>query len=213
MKNKKYNYSNFIKIMTKERNDKRMNKKLKRLYAKFVILILCLLILIRIVVLVLSKYESIANSTANVDIAFYLLNEDYKTMTLNLASLFPQDDAYVYTFSIGNQDGEKTAEIDLVYDLTIRTTTNLPLTYELYKNQKHTDNGAVNIIETNTVDPDEYGTYFRNMTTQEENLYYKEPKTNIYELVIHFPENYNTINYQNIIEALEIQVDSHQVTS
>ena len=95
-----------------------MNKKLKRLYAKFVILILCLLVLIRIVVLVLSKYESIANSTANVDIAFYLLNEDYKTMTLNLASLFPQDDAYVYTFSIGNQDGEKTAEIDLVYDLT-----------------------------------------------------------------------------------------------
>ena len=82
-----------------------MNKKLKRLYAKFVILILCLLVLIRIVVLVLSKYESIANSTANVDIAFYLLNEDYKTMTLNLASLFPQDDAYVYTFSIGNQDG------------------------------------------------------------------------------------------------------------
>ena len=190
-----------------------MNKKLKRLYAKFVILILCLLVLIRIVVLVLSKYESIANSTANVDIAFYLLNEDYKTMTLNLASLFPQDDAYVYTFSIGNQDGEKTAEIDLVYDLTIRTTTNLPLTYELYKNQKHTDNGAVNIIETNTVDPDEYGTYFRNMTTQEENLYYKEPKTNIYELVIRFPENYNTTNYQNIIEALEIKVDSHQITS
>ena len=190
-----------------------MNKKLKRLYAKFVILILCLLVLIRIVVLVLSKYESIANSTANVDIAFYLLNEDYKTMTLNLASLFPQDDAYVYTFSIGNQDGEKTAEIDLVYDLTIRTTTNLPLTYELYKNQKHTDNGAVNIIETNTVEPDEYGTYFRNITTQEENLYYKEPRTNIYELVIRFPENYNTTNYQNIIEALEIKVDSHQITS
>ncbi len=190
-----------------------MNKKLKRLYAKFVILILCLLILIRIVVLVLSKYESIANSTANVDIAFYLLNEDYKTMTLNLASLFPQDDAYVYTFSIGNQDGEKTAEIDLVYNLTIRTTTNLPLTYELYKNQKYTDSGAVNIIKTNTVEPDEYGTYFRNITTQEENLYYKEPKTNIYQLVIHFPENYNTTNYQNIIEALEIQVDSHQVTS
>ena len=101
----------------------------------------------------------------------------------------------------------------MVYNLTIRTTTNLPLTYELYKNQKYTDSGAVNIIKTNTVEPDEYGTYFRNMTTQEENLYYKEPKTKIYELVIHFPENYNTINYQNIIEALEMQVDSHQVTS
>ena len=106
-----------------------MNKKVKILYTKLVILILCFLILIRIVTLVLSKYESEAQSTANVDIAFYLLKEDYKKMTLNLDSLFPQNDAYVYTFTIGNQEGDKTAEIDLVYDLTIRTTTNLPLTY------------------------------------------------------------------------------------
>ena len=128
-----------------------MSKKLKRLYAKLVILILCFLILMRIVTLVLSKYESEAKSTANVDIAFYLLKEDYKTMTLNLASLFPQNDAYVFSFTIGNQDGEKTAEIDLIYDLTIRTTTNLPLTYELYKNQEYTDTGATNIIKTNTI--------------------------------------------------------------
>ena len=53
-----------------------MSKKLKRLYAKLVILILCFLILMRIVTLVLSKYESEAKSTANVDIAFYLLKED-----------------------------------------------------------------------------------------------------------------------------------------
>ena len=189
-----------------------MNKKLKRLYAKIVILILCLLILLRIITLVLSKYESEATSNANVDIAFYLLKEDYKTMTLNLDSLFPQTDEYVYTFTIGNQDGEKTAEIDLIYDLTIRTTTNLPLTYELYKNQEYTDTGATNIIKTNTIEQDEYGTYFRIMTIESENLNYIEPKTNTYQLVIHFPENYNTTNYQNIIEALEINVDSHQVT-
>lgn len=190
-----------------------MNKKLKRLYAKTVILILCFFILIRIVTLVLSKYESEARSTANVDIAFYLLKEDYKTMTLNLASLFPQNDAYLFTFTIGNQDGEKTAEIDLVYDLTIRTTTNLPLTYELYKNEQYTDSGATNIIKNNSIEQDEYGTYFRIITTEEESLNYKEPKTNTYQLVVHFPENYNTTNYQNIIEALEINVSSHQVTS
>lgn len=190
-----------------------MSKKLKRLYAKVVILILCFLILMRIVTLVLSKYESEAKSTANVDIAFYLLKEDYKTMTLNLASLFPQNDAYVFTFTIGNQDGEKTAEIDLIYDLRMRTTTNLPLTYELYKNQEYTDTGATNIIKTNNIEQDEYGTYFRVMTTETENLNYREPKTNTYQLVIYFPENYNTTNYQNIIEALEINVNSHQVTS
>ena len=190
-----------------------MNRKTKRrVYVKLVILLLCLIIVIRMFTLVLSKYESETNSNTNVDIAFYLLKEDYKKMTLNLDSLFPQNDAYVYTFTIGNQEGDKTAEIDLVYDLTIRTTTNLPLTYELYKNQNYTDKGASNIIKTNNIEQDEYGTYFRIITTETENLYYEEPKTNTYQLVIHFPENYNTTNYQNIIEALEINVNSHQVT-
>lgn len=190
-----------------------MSKKLKLLYTKLVILILCFFVLIRIVTLVLSKYESEAQSIANVNIAFYLLKEDYKKMTLNLDSLFPQNDAYIYTFTIGNQDGTKTADIDLVYDLTIRTTTNLPLTYNLYKNQEYTDSEAQNIIKTDTIEQDEYNTYFKIMTTETENLNYKEPKTNTYQLVINFPENYNTINYQNIIESIELNVNSHQVTS
>ena len=106
------------------------NKKLRRLYAKLVILVLCFLIIARIFVLVLSKYESISNSYANVDIAFYLLKEDFQTMTLNLASILPQNNAYTFEFSIGNQAGEDIAEVDLEYELTLRTTTNLPLTYE-----------------------------------------------------------------------------------
>lgn len=187
-----------------------MNKKLKRLYMKLVILILCFLTLARIVTLVLSKYESEAKSTANVDVAFYLLKEDYQTMTLNLASIFPQKDAYKYTFSVGNVEGDKTAEIDLVYDLTIRTTTNLPLTFELYQ---ESEDGMINAIQSNKIEADEYGTYFRIITTNTEDLYYRQPKTNKYELIFYFPENYNTTNYQNIIEILEINVSSHQVTS
>ncbi len=187
-----------------------MNKKIKMMYIKLVILILCFLVFLRIVVLILSKYESEAKTTANVEIAFYLLNEDYKSMSLNLASIIPQDEKYSYTFSIGNIEEGKTADIDLVYDLTIRTTTNLPLTFELYKIE---GTEKISAIKSNDIEKDEDGTYFRKITTEEENLYYKEPQTNLYEIEIHFPENYNTINYQNIIELLEINVNSHQVTS
>lgn len=162
--------------------------------------------------LIWSRYESEGASNANVDIAFYLLKEDFKDMTLNLTKIFPRNDAYIYTFSIGNQDGKNTAEIDMTYDLTLRTTTNLPLTYELYMNQDYGENGATNIIETNEVKQDEDGTYFRNITTKEEELLYKEPKTNVYTLVVHFPENYNREEYQDIIEMLEITVDSRQLT-
>ena len=126
-----------------------MNKKNIRLYQKLVILLICLIIIMRIFTLVLSKYESTTSSNANVDIAFYLLNEDFQTMTLNLASIFPQDEEYVYTFSIGNQDGEKVAEVNLEYELSMRTTTNLPITYELYMNEDYTDSNATNIIKTN----------------------------------------------------------------
>ena len=188
------------------------NKKLRRLYAKLVILVLCLLIIARIFVLVLSKYESISNSYANVDIAFYLLKEDFQTMTLNLASLLPQNNAYTFEFSIGNQAGEDVAEVDLEYELTLRTTTNLPLTYELYMNESYTDIGAKNIIKENTVDLDEDGTYFRTMTTENIILPYTTGTTNLYQLVVYFPEDYNQEIYQDIIELLEITVNGEQVT-
>ena len=189
------------------------NKKIRILYSKLIILILCLLIIARIFVLVLSKYESISNSYANVDIAFYILKEDYKTMTVNLASILPQNDKYAFEFSIGNEENGEIAEVNLEYELTLRTTTNLPLTYELYMNEQYTDEGATNIIKENTIDVDEYGTYFRTMTTEPITLLYTEGKTNLYQLVINFPANYNTENYQDIIELLEIKVDAHQVTS
>jgi len=189
-----------------------MTKKLRRLYAKLIILILCLLIIARIFVLVLSKYESIANSYANVEIAFYLLKEDYKTMTVNLAELLPQNNAYVFDFSIGNEDGIEMAEVDLEYELSLRTTTNLPLTFELYMNEKYTDSGATNIIKENNIALDEQGTYFRTMTTDKVYLSYKEGITNLYQLVVHFPANYNQETYQDIIELLEINVNAQQVT-
>lgn len=167
------------------------NKKKKILYTKLVILILCILVIIRIFYIVLSRYESTADSVAEIDVAVYLLKEEHKQMTLNLDSLVPRDNAYIYFFSVGNQDGTNRAETDLSYELSIRTTTNLPLSYELYMNQEYTDNGAKNIITSNTVEKDEYGTYFRNIKTESVELKYTQNVTNIYQLVVHFPITYN----------------------
>lgn len=188
------------------------NKKIMRLYAKLAILVLCMLIIARIFVLVLSKYESISDSYANVDIAFYLFKEDYKTMTVNLASIEPRDNAYIFEFTVGNQDGIEIAETDLEYELTLRTTTNLPLTFELYKNQQYTDLEAESIIKEENILPDEYGTYFRTMTTEKSFLPYTQGTTNLYQLVVHFPANYDQEKYQDIIELLEIKVNAQQVT-
>ena len=79
-------------------------------------------------------------------------------------------------------------------------------------NQSYTDQGAINIIKENTVNLDEDGTYFRTMTTDKITLKYTEGKTNLYQLVVYFPENYNQENYQDIIELIEINVNGQQVT-
>lgn len=201
-----------------------MNNRTKILYAKLIVLIMCLVIILRIFTLILAKYESETSTDAEIDIAFYLFKEDYQTMTLNLGSIVPQNNVYVFDFNIGNQDGTDTAEIDLTYDLTIRTTTNLPITYSLYMNQNYTDSGATSIIKTNTVEQDDDGTYFRTMTTDTQELLFRTPKTNSYQLVVNFPlsytdpntnttTSYNVEKYQDIIEAIEIKVESRQYTS
>ena len=142
----------------------------------------------------------------------YLLKEDFQTMTLNLASLLPQDNAYTFEFSIGNQAGQDIAEVDIEYELTLRTTTNLPLTYELYMNESYEAQGATSIIKENTVSADEDGTYFRTMTTDKITLPYTTGKTNLYQLVVYFPGNYDQEIYQDTIELLEINVNGVQVT-
>lgn len=186
------------------------NKKTRKLYTKLVILVMCLIIILRLFTLVLSKYESMSNSNAIVDIAFYLLKEDYKTMTTNLGAIYPKDGVYVYTFSIGNEDGQNIAETDLIYELKIRTTTNLPLQYELYMNEDYTKQGATNKIKDNVILKDEDGTYFRNISTDPISLKYTKGTTNIYQLVVKFPANYNQENYQDLIEMIEITVDAKQ---
>ena len=190
-----------------------MSNKTKILYAKLIVLILCLLVILRMFALILAKYESETSTDAEIDIAFYLFKEDYQTMTLNLGSIVPRDNVYVYSFNIANQDGENTAEIDLTYDLTIRTTTNLQLTYDLYMNQNYTDSGATDISTSNTLETDEDGTIFRVIKTETQELLFRNPKTNNYQLVVHFPTDLNTEEYQDIIEAIEIKVESRQYTS
>ena len=114
-----------------------MAKKSTILLKKVIVLIICILIVIRIITLVMASYETTANSEANVDTAFYVLNEDYQDMTLNLDSLLPSSNPYTYTFSISNEKDGNIAETDIEYDLKIRTTTNLPLAISLLENENN----------------------------------------------------------------------------
>lgn len=183
------------------------DRKRNIIFFKFLIIILNLILIIILIDRTLSKYETTATSQLDIQAAFYLLQEDYQTMTVKLSALEPKNNAYSYTFVISNNNGSRRAETTLEYDLKIVTTTNLPLEYELYKNG---DNSS-SIITDDTIAPDEYGTFFRTFSTEMVEFVHTENKSNIYTLLVYFPEQYKEIKYQDIIESIEIQVNSRQL--
>ncbi len=179
------------------------NRRKRISIKKIHIILLCLLLVLFLIRFTYSRYQTQTNSNGELDIAFYLLKEDYKTMNIKLDSMQPRTDAYIYNFKISNTDGTNRAETNLTYDLSISTTTNLPLTYELYMNN-------VNAITSNDIAADSDGTYFRTIKTATQEMDFNADTTNIYTLKIYFPLDYKTINYQDIIDEIEIQVSSKQ---
>ena len=79
-------------------------------------------------------------------------------------------------------------------------------TYELYMNS-----GENNILISEEIVKDEYGTYFNVMKTNKEIFNYKDNKTNSYKLKVKFPKVYDSFDYQDIVEAIFLEVDSKQL--
>ena len=104
------------------------------------ILIILFLLLLIVVPFTYSKFFSSAKSDAKVDTAFYILKADYYETNICIDDIAPSDDVYTYDFSVLNNDGKNRAETNMEYTLKIVTTTNLPLSYALYKNESQQKN-------------------------------------------------------------------------
>ena len=105
------------------------------------ILIILFLLLLIVVPFTYSKFFSSAKSDAKVDTAFYILKADYYETNICIDDIAPSDDVYTYDFSVLNNDGKNRVATNMEYTLKIVTTTNLPLSYALYKNEKYNKDG------------------------------------------------------------------------
>lgn len=182
---------------------------------KLLVVILILMLAYKILFNSYSLYESEANSTADIDVAFFLLKDEYFTKDIALEDMVPGGDPQKCEFSVSNyyldDDGnEIVSETDMEYTLKIRTTTNLPLEYKLYMNQSSDSSDANDMIEINLT-KDEDDTYFYKLVEDTREFSYEEGHTNTYTLVVSFPEEFKSIEYQNIIECIEISIDAHQI--
>jgi hypothetical protein len=201
---------------------------------KLLIVMIILLILYKIIFGSYSIYESKAKSEPTIDVAFYAVEASHTVKDIPLADLNPGDEVSV-TFTVANfettkdqwgNDKKITSETDLEYDLIIRTTTNLKLEYELYKNQSDSSTNPVSILQEaeNIKQEETDGIIMKyllkkdasdyektNYVTDYESFKYDVPKINEYTLKIKFPEEYSDVKYQNIMDCIEITVDSRQI--
>ena len=185
-------------------------KKFLKLNRLTLILIIFIILLI-IVPITYSKFQSHAKSSADVKTAFYIIDSNFENKQIVLDKMIPQDEPYTYNFIVANNNGEKRCETNMEYTLTITTTTNLPLTYKLYLNEKYTDPNSKNIIISEETAPDDDGTYFKTIKTNKLTFSHEKDESNIYQLVVEFPKQYNTTDYQDSVEAIIINVDSKQI--
>lgn len=185
-------------------------KKFLKLNRLTLILIIFIILLI-IVPITYSKFQSHAKSNADVKTAFYIIDSNSENKQIVLDKMIPQDEPYTYNFIVANNNGEKRCETNMEYTLTITTTTNLPLTYKLYLNEKYTDLNSKNIIISEETAPDDDGTYFKTIKTNKLTFSHEKDESNIYQLVVEFPKQYNITDYQDSVEAIIINVDSKQI--
>ena len=190
-----------------------INKRKLLLTSKVSLFVLIVLIIVAIIPLTISKYETSSRGNINSNIAFYLFHDDYIVQNVNLSNVDFSQGHYVLNFTVSNQNNNKVSDVDISYVLKVVTTTNLPFSYELYENEEYNSSGATNLINnSNTVvEKDEDGTYFQTFTMHEEELLYRSPKVNSYTLVVNFLDYYKNAKYQDMVESVRIIIDSKQV--
>lgn len=180
-------------------------------YNRLTIAIIILAILLFIVPITYSRFQSTRTPNTEIETAFYIIDSNYETKSVHLDDLVPSDTPYTYNFTVANNNGTDRAETDIEYTIEITSTTNLPLNYALYLNQEYTDEDSTNIIINDTTQPDEYGTYFKKMVTESKKFSHLKDESNSYQMTVVFPKEYEDFEYQGIIEGISITVKSKQV--
>lgn len=185
---------------------KNINKTKFLFFFKYIAIFLLVVFIINIMEITYSKYSSSANGDAAANIAFFIVDVGTYENTISLNNLEPSNNDYIYKFTVNNFKNNKRTNVKLDYNFEFVTTTNLPLTYKIYKE------GTNNIITSNEIIQDG-DMYFNKLSTNEAGSFsYEENQTEEYTLVVNFPMTYNDKpdEYQGLIDSFMIKINATQ---
>lgn len=159
-----------------------------------------------------ASYQSSAKLVANIDKAIYLIDSSKMSFNIDPEQIIPSNEPYVYKFSVSNFNEFNRSEINLTYGVKIITTTNLPITVQLYRNQNYDDATATALLSGARIVQDDDGAWYNIYDPPGVyNMDYTDKVTDIYTLVINFPKTYSSsTTYADCIENIEIDIESSQ---
>ena len=186
----------------------------KKRFLLFVLLLFSMLFLsYYLLTVAYSRYEVQTKIFSNIDKAVYIFKGEDVSFSLDPAGIVPSSTAYSYRFSVSNFDGETMGDVDLSYTVSVRTTTNLPISVALYRNELPEASGATNILSAARNAQDEDGAWYRVYDVNDEyEMLFEDQVTDVYTMVITFPAVYsNDPIYSNYLENIEVSLHSEQM--
>lgn len=114
-------------------------------------------------------------------------------------------DSSSYSFQVKNNLDSKVSDVTVIYQCIIKTMHLIPLDIKLYKIDTE-DSLILTCDET-------YGRNENNYivcNTAEQEMIYNEEKVDNYRLDIQFPEQYNDLEYSELIDFVDIEIRSWQ---
>ena len=188
-------------------------KRLKTV-SQVIFILACLFLIVNIVGKAYSRYESTANVSAQASVAFFVIDQGTYENTISLTGLTPRTDPFYYNFKVMNYKNNKRCNVDLTYTIKFETTTNLPLQYEVIRNESFDDPDYTNLLTTSTMRQDEHDVFYKVYTNN--NTYsftHTSNQTDSYTLKVIFPLNNKNFPdaYQGAVEVFSIIINATQV--
>lgn len=187
------------------------NKKFKSTF-KLTLIILFIVLIINLVGVTYSRYESKANMNVQANIALFLVDQGTYNGSIALEGLEPSSTPYTYVINVRNYNDTYRTDVDLTYHVKFETTTNLPLNFSVYRNEEYSNN-ATNIISSSSYRQDGDVYYKVYETNGDYSFHYNSNEQDYYTIVVEYPEAYKNFPdlYQGKIDLITVIITAEQV--
>ena len=183
-----------------------INKKRFFLINKITLVVFFILIILLSIKFTFSSYEGKVDGKVVSDIAFYLLEAGNYSESLKMFEVVPDGNNYIFNVDVYNYKDNTRSDVNLEYELSLVTTTNLPIEYQIYLGDD-----ATNIISSKEVFQDEDMMYFNRFMTGTRTFSKDKDMIDKYKIIVNFPKEYNDSKYQDLIDSVEVVIESRQV--